>query len=234
MKVRTAFILTMAALLPLAATAAEPSKVLSVDQTAVERTIPEGPDTTLNQAPNQVNGLFSDIGCDICTQGVQIIGENFTISTGGLGYNFDQVIFWGGYYPNDVPVAAPFEVGIYPDAGGAPGAVATCSNSGVVPSADVLTGVVLFGVSEHMITLDVPPCNLADGTYWLVMYTDTGVGTDDLFWETGTLDATNGIVGSVWSPTNPPAPWNIDAATDLSVQITGTIVPVELQSFSIE
>ena len=67
----------------------------------------------------------------------------------------------------------------------------------------------------------------------MYLFTDTGAG-DDFFWEVGTLDATNGILGSVWATANPPAAWNIDGATDLAVQITGTIVPVELQSFSME
>ncbi len=233
MKRTSLLVLGIAVLLaPSPAGAASGQMVLTTSQTPVERVVPEGPDTTLNQAPNQTNGVFSDITCGICTTGVQVIGENFTVSTGGMGYDLDEFFIWGGYYPGDVPTAAPFDIYITADAAGAPGAT-VCSATGIMPTSDVLTGVTLFGVSEHLIQLNITPCNLADGTYWVYLFTDTGAG-DDFFWETGTLDATNGILGSVWATANPPAAWNIDGATDLAVQITGTIVPVELQSFSIE
>jgi hypothetical protein len=149
-----------------------------------------------------------------------------------MGYDLDELFIWGGYYPGNVPTAAPFDIFITADAAGAPGAT-VCSSTGITPTSDTLTGVTLFGVSEHMIQLNITPCNLADGTYWVYLYTDTGAG-DDFFWETGTLDGTNGVLGSVWATANPPASWNPDGATDLSLQITGTIVPVELQSFGIE
>jgi len=213
--------------------AAEQHRVLAVDQAPVDRGMSEGPDTMLLQAPNQVNGLFSDIGCAICGTGIQIVGDNFVVSSGGVGFDLDEIFIWGGYYPGDTPVAAPFDIYIYHDDAGGPGAVA-CSILGTTPASDVLTGMVLFGVSEHHIQFTFAPCNLADGTYWVSLYTDTSSSADDFFWETGNLDPANGILGSVWSPTDPPAPWNFDGATDLSIEITGTVVPVELQSFDIE
>jgi len=234
MRMKVLLMLGAATLLALSqAAAVEPNRVLPVNQTPVERTIVRGPDTMLLQSPNQSNGIFTDIGCDLCGTGVQIVADNFDVATGGLGFDLDEIWVWGGYYSSDTPVLAPFDIYIAANAAGSPGA-AICSQTGVWPTSDVTTGVVLFGVSEHLIQLNIPACNLADGTYWVYLFTNTGFGTDDFFWEVGNVDAANGIVGSAWATENPPATWNLDAATDMACQITGTIVPVELQSFDIE
>ncbi len=187
----------------------------------------------LLQPPDQVNGKFADLGCDICSLGLQVLADDFMVSTGGLGYDFDELSIWGGYFPSDLPVAAPFEIFIYQDNAGLPG-TEVCSYAAVNPTSDTLTGTVLFGVSEHLIVFSVAPCNLADGHYWLMVFTDTGTGTDDFFWETGALDPTNGVAGNLWDNTYPPVNWFAGDASELSFQITGTIVPVELQSFVVE
>lgn len=234
MRKTTFLVLGVAVLLALPQVgAAEQHRVLPVDQPAVDREISRGPDTMMLQDPNQANGVFSDIGCAICGTGIQIVADNFVVSSGGVGFDLDELFIWGGYYPGDVPVAAPFDIYVYTDAAGAPGAE-VCSALAVTPTSDVLTGMVLFGVSEHHIQFNFAPCNLADGTYWVSLFTDTGASADDFFWEAGNLDPANGVLGSAWSPTNPPAPWNLDGATDMAVHITGTLVPVELQSFDIE
>ena len=221
-------------LLPVTGTGAEVAKVLPVDQAPVLRDVVRGPDGTLNQIPNQSYGLFSDVGCDICGSGVQVLADDFVVSTAGMGYDLDQVILWGGYYPSNTPVAAPFDFYIYPDAGGIPGAAAVCSFIGITPTSDTLTGLVILGVDEHLMQFDFTPCNLADGTYWLKLFTDTGFGTDDFFWESGVLDPVNGILGFAFASEEPVVTWGSDVGYDLAVQITGTTVPVELQSFSIE
>jgi hypothetical protein len=212
--------------------AADSHKVLEQNQPPVVREIDTSVATWLAQAPNQTNGLFADLGCDICGTGVQIIGDNFVVSTGGVGVNMNQAMIWGGYYPGNVPTAANFEVSFQSNAGGVPGAV-VCQAS-VVPTSDVLTGITLFGVSEHLVTLDFPTCTLADGTYWIEIHTNTGLGTDDWFWEVGNLDGAHGIIGSVWATEYPAATWNSDGATDLAITLNGDLVPVELQSFNIE
>jgi len=143
-----------------------------VDQTPVAREMERGPDVMLLQPPNQVNGLFSDLSCDFCTSDLQVIADNFMVSTGGAGFELDQAIIWGGYYPLNVPVATPFEVFVHGDDAGAPGPI-LCSET-LFPTSDVLTGVVLFDVDEHMLTFDLSPCQLVDGTYWIQIYTDTG------------------------------------------------------------
>ena len=216
------------------AVADQPVPVLPVDQAPVVRSIPDGPDTALSQAPNQVHGLVSDLGCDICGPGLQILGDNLVVSTGGLGYEPDEITIWGGFYPTDTPVPVTFDVFFHADAGGVPDPTSTCFATGIAPTSDTPTGVTILGISEREIVLNISGCTLADGTYWLVLYTDTGLGTDDFLWEYGNVDPTNGIPGRVWSNTNPPTPWNQDPPSDLAVLITGTILPVELQSFSIE
>jgi len=223
------FVLLLGAAL---AGAADSDKVLEQNQPPVVREIDTSVATWLAQAPNQVNGLFSDLGCGMCGTGVQIIADNFVVSSGGVGVNMNQAMMWGGYYPGNVPIAANFEVSFHSNAGGVPGAV-VCQAS-VVPTSDVLTGVTLFGVSEHLLTLDFPSCTLADGTYWIEIHTNTGLGTDDWFWETGNLDGTHGVAGSAWATAYPATAWNSDPATDLAITLNGDLVPVELQSFDIE
>jgi hypothetical protein len=215
------------------AVADQPTMVLSESQNPVERSIPDGPDTALNQPPNQVNGSFSDVSCDICG-GTQILGEDFLVSTGGAGYQPDQITIWGGFFPNDTPVPVIFDIIFYPDTGGVPGGSAACFATGISPTSDTLTGVSLFGVSEHEFVLTISGCTLTDGAYWLVLYTDTGAGTDDFFWEVGDVDAVNGFPGSAVAFDYPAVTWSPDSTNNFSVLITGTILPVELQSFSIE
>ncbi len=209
--------------------AADSHKVLEQNQPPVVRQVDVA--TWLTQAPNGSNGIFSDASCDLCGQ-PQVLADNFVLSTGGVGVNMNQAVIWGGYYPNNVPVPANFEIIIHSDAGGLPGGV-ICQAS-VLPSADVLTGVTLFGVSEHQLTLDFPNCSLADGTYFIEIYTNTGAGTDDWFWETGNLDGTHGIVGQAFAFSAPGSGWNYDAAQDMSITLNGDLVPVELQSFDVE
>lgn len=214
-------LITVAALLPAVQVAAEVEGVSAVDQSPVAREMERGPDVMLLQPPNQLSGLFSDLTCDNCPSGLQVVADNFMVSTAGAGFELDQAIIWGGYFPSNVPVATPFEVVVHGDDAGAPGPI-LCSDT-LFPTSDVLTGVVLFGVDEHMLTFDLSPCQLVDGTYWIQIFTDTGPVTDDWFWEVGDLDGVNGIPGSAWSQTQPPAPWNLDAVTELSVELSGTI-----------
>lgn len=210
--------------------AADSHKVLEQNQPPVVRQVDVA--TWLTQAPNQVNGIFSDAGCDIC-YGQQVLADNVVLSTGGVGVNLNQAVIWGGYYPGNTPTAANFEIIIHSDAGGLPGGV-ICQFS-VLPTADVLTGVTLFGVSEHQLTLDFPNCTLgSEQTYFIEIYTNTGAGTDDWFWETGNLDATHGVAGQAYAFSAPGSGWSYDATQDMSITLNGDLVPVELQSFDIE
>lgn len=218
-------------------TAAEQShRVSEVDQPAVDRQIDRLGDSTLNQAPNQVTGIFSDEDCDICGQ-PQVLADNFTVITAGMGFDLEQIVIWGGYYSDNIPLAVDdFDVLVHSDAAGSPSTV-ICSETGMAASSRVDTGIDLFGVDEYMVTLDLATaCNLTDGTYWIEIYNNTAAGSssNDWFWERGNVDGVNGTVGSAFASQAPGTTWILDATQDFAVQLNGTVVPVELQSFSIE
>ena len=205
-------------------------KVLEQNQPPVARQVDDV--TVLTQPPNQSNAIYSDVSCDYCG-GPQVLADNVVIITGGVLSYVTRAIIWGGYYPNNIPVAANFEIIIHSDAGGLPGA--TICQYSVTPTSDVLTGVNLFGVDEHQITLDFDYCDfLVDGTYFIEIYTDTGFGTDDWVWETGNVDSTNGIAGLAYAFSAPGSEWTYDSTVDMAITLNGIPMPVELQSFDIE
>ncbi|RLE20556.1 MAG: hypothetical protein DRJ65_17970 [Acidobacteria bacterium] len=218
-------------------TAAEQAhRISEINQPAVDRQIDRLGDSTLNQAPNQVSGVFSDEDCDICGQ-PQVLAENFTVITAGMGFDLEQIVIWGGYFDDNIPLAVDdFDVLVHSDAAGIPGAV-VCTETSIVPTSRTDTGVDLFGVDEYIVTLDLAvACSLADGTYWIEIYNNTAAGssTNDWFWELGNVDGVNGTSGGAYAFEAPGATWNLDGAQDFAVQLNGTVVPVELQSFSIE
>ena len=213
------------------ASAADSHKVLEQNQPPVVRPIDFGPAVWLGQAPNASNGIFSDASCDLCG-GAQVLADNVIVSTGGVGVNVNQIVIWGGYYPNNVPAPAPFTIIFHYDSGGLPGGV--LGQTAVTPTSDVLTGITLFGVSEHQITLELPSCSLVDGSWWIEVFTDTGLGTDDWFWETGAVDVTHGIGGAAAALQAPGVTWLASPYFDFAITLDGDLVPVELQTFDIE
>jgi Secretion system C-terminal sorting domain len=189
----------------------------------------------LDQAPNGVNGLFADSDCQLCGTLQQSIAENVNVTTAGPNVVVTELVIWGGYYPENIPnTTDDFTIILHADNAGQPGAV-LFSASGLEATSRVSTGVVLFGVNEYMFTFDfsaTPIPVVAAGTYWLEIFNNS-VQSGNFFWETGNPDATHGIVGSVWTTTTPGVTWNIDTATDLSLQINGDDnVPVEFTSFT--
>ena len=189
----------------------------------------------LDQAPNQVNGLFADASCALCGTGQQSIAENVNITTAGPAVVVTELVMWGGYYPENIPNTTDnFTINIYADNAGTPGTLLFTA-SGLEATSRVSTGVVLFGVNEYMFTFDfsATPINVANtGIYWFEIFNNS-VESGNFFWETGNPDGTHGIVGSVWATATPGVSWNIDTATDLAVQINGDDnVPVELTSFT--
>jgi hypothetical protein len=87
-----------------------------------------------------------------------------------------------------------------------------------------------------MFTFDfsASPILLPQGTatFWLELYNNS-VESGNFYWETGNLDGTHGVLGSAWYTTTPGTAWNLDGATDLSIQINGDDnLPVELTSFT--
>ncbi|NNG27092.1 MAG: hypothetical protein HKM87_06170, partial [Ignavibacteriaceae bacterium] len=43
----------------------------------------DAPVVFLDQAPNQVNGIFSDSNCGLCGTGAQVVADNFVVATAG-------------------------------------------------------------------------------------------------------------------------------------------------------
>ena len=58
--------------------------------------------------------------------------------------------------------------------------------------------------------------------------------SNDWFWEVGNLDPVNGAPGIAFSTTTPGSGWSFFVDDSVATQLNGTIVPVELQSFSVE
>jgi len=195
---------------------------------------PMAPIVFLNQAPNGVNGLFADSDCQLCPTLQQSIAENVNITTAGPTVGITQLVIWGGYYPENIPNPTDnFTFIIHTDAGGQPGSV-VFTQSGIQPSSRVSTGVILFGCNEYMFTFNFasPIIVPSTGIYWLELFNNS-TASGNFFWETGNLDGTHGILGSAWFTTTPATSWNLDAATDLSLQINGDDnIPVELASFT--
>jgi len=195
---------------------------------------PMAPVVFLNQVQNGVNGLFADSDCQLCPSLQQSIADNVNISIAGPTVGITQLVIWGGYYPENIPNPTDnFTFIIHSDAGGQPGTV-LFSQSGIQPNSRVSTGVVLFGCNEYMFTFNFasPIIVPSTGVYWLELFNNS-TASGNFFWETGNLDGTHGVLGSAWYTTTPATSWNLDGATDLSLQINGDDnVPVEFTSFT--
>jgi hypothetical protein len=179
----------------------------------VQGPVVSGPTILVDQPPNQVNGYFSDSGCDLCA-GQQSIADNFFLAAPA---SITEIVMWSGYFPTNNPVPDVITLKFHTDGGGIPGA--EIYSESPVASSRMTTGVILFGVEEYVHTLTLAaPLNLAAGTYWVEIYNATGFGTDDWFWETGNVDPVAGIPGSAFAFTTPGSGWNAQA-DDLSFQL---------------
>ena len=147
-----------------------------------------GCDEALNQPPNQTNGLFADLGCDLCGTGVQSIAESVIFAS---DVDVCDIQIQSGYFPANVPVTDNLSLFVYEDAAGLPGTLFYMESN--IPSTRVMTGNVLFGVDEWTHTL-IPTSmpTVPAGKYWVEIFNDTGFGTDDFFWETGENDTAGG------------------------------------------
>jgi hypothetical protein len=191
------------------------------------------PDVLLDQPPNQINGLFADETCSLCATGQQTVADNFVYT--GIFYNgIEKIVIWGGYYPEDIPNNTDdFTIILHADAGGQPGAVID-NLYGLQPTSREQTGVVIFGTHEYMFTFDMlPGFFLPTGTavYWIELFNNS-TQSGNFYWETGNLDATNGVAGSTWYSTTPGTSWNYDPTTDMSIMVKSwQLIPVELVRF---
>ncbi len=177
----------------------------------------------LDQAPNQLNGIFSDCLCVACASGAQVLADNFVVTAASPTFGITEIVMWGGYYPENIPnTTDDFTITIFEDAAGAPGTVFYTA-SGLVPTTRATTGIILFGVDEYICTFDYSASPImipTNGTYH-IQISNNSVESGSFFWEVGDLDAVNGIIGQSWAPECFPVTWNYDSATDMAIQING-------------
>ena len=175
----------------------------------------------LNQEPMQANGLFSDIDCDFCGAGVQVMADNFILTN---DETITELVIYTGYFPDNTPSTDLWTVSVHADNAGAPGMVLQTETN--VPSTRVDTGVDLFGVDEyrHILTLNTPVPLIA-GTYWIEIHNDSVGSTESVFWETGNLD-TNSIVDSQFATEFPVVTWTpLGTSEEMAIQICGATEP---------
>jgi hypothetical protein len=125
----------------------------------------------------------------------------------------------GGFFPSNTPLTDDITIIFHQDAGGLPGAAFYTETN--VALTRVLTGDVLFGVDvwEYTFNMSPGPGTLAPGTYWLEIFNDTGLGTDDWFWETGSA-GTGTAGGSAFAFETPGITWNF-GADNFSLKLCG-------------
>ncbi len=188
---------------------------------------PAAPDDVLFfQPPNQLTGVFSDASCDICGSGTQTLAEDFILSTDGTIYS---ISIWGIYFDTDTLMPDDWTVIFHADTGAGPGVALNTQTN--VPTNLIVTGD-LFGYTEYQYTLTLAtPVPLNAGSYWVEIYTDTGYGTDDWAWETGTLDPAVSQPGIAVAFETPGTTWYYDPGYDLSIKVDYTPTAVELASF---
>ena len=100
-----------------------------------------------------------------------------------------------------------------------------------VSSSRTATGNVLFGADEYVYTLSLSdPLVLGPGRYFLELFNDTGLGTDDWGWVTGNLDEQFGCEGTWWARETPGVNWYWDDDDNMSLVLYATPIlppPVE-------
>jgi hypothetical protein len=194
---------------------------------------PLAPIVFLDQVPNGVNGFFADSSFNGTSQ--QSIADNFAVAVAGSTYGITEIMFWGGYFPENIPNPTDdFTILIHSDAGGVPGAV-IYARYDLQATSRATTGTVLFGVDEYLFTFDfsASPMIIANpGTYWIEIYNNS-TASSAFFWETGDLDVTHGVSGNNFAIETPGVTWLGNTGNEQAIQISGdTNVPVELESFT--
>ncbi len=185
----------------------------------VQRSAPAvtvGTTNLLDQAPNQSNGWYSD------SIGPYSVADNFVITSPAI---VDEIILWGGYHPDNVPLAVDsFTVIIHEDTAGLPG-TAVYSHAGIAAAERTDTGINLFGVDEYRFTLALPaPVTLSPGIYWVEIFNNTSLSSSNsnFFWETGNPDPTHGLNSGAHANETPGSNWNDIIDPNFAIQINST------------
>lgn len=169
-------------------------------------------------APGTTQGLYSDdacgaSGCVGTTE--QSVAENLTLSRSAT---IKGIEIWGGYFPNNDPLAQDaFTVILHVDDNGLPGA--SVHTEDIAPQR-VATGSSFGSVTEYLYVLEFQsPPELDAGSYWVEIFNNTAGNESNFTWERGTLDASAGISGSVFSATAPGVVWDHPSSMDLAIRI---------------
>ena len=159
--------------------------------------------------------------------------DDFVVPAGDVAWDIEEVATVG---TTVTPGGATVDVLFYPDAAGMPGVTAVCSYADIVP---------VDNLGSLTITLPTV-CHLTAGTYWVAIQVNQEYVTyGQHFWSNRSVQSNNESVwrnpgGGFGTPCND---WGRQATVcgvgggigpDFLFQILGTIVPVELQSLSVE
>ncbi len=217
-----------------------PNDVINGDLIITNEPAPPTSEKCYDQQPDQAVGFFSDVDCDACA-GSQVLAEQLILVTPEI---IDQLRFWGGYFPGDAgggdPLPDNFTVKfrLNDDSTGIdlPGSVVRKIQIGPATTRTA-TGMIISGVREFEYTIDLQPNqDLQAGFYWVEIYNDTSNNPafDDWIWESGTLDAVNGLPDFAFSfdpPNIPPKGWASNPG-DLSLNITCEPPPVNVNFYA--
>lgn len=178
----------------------------------------------LTQAPTQIAGAYSDENCISCGgTGTQVGAESLDLVTEGHIFEITQLQLWGFYYPSGIGSSDDWDVIVHflDPILGMPG-VAACTYTGLIPTSQVPSGLTIQSLPEVLVTIDLPsPCGLADGVYFVEIYTNCA--SDDWVWEFGTTDPINGNPGLAASDTAPGTNWGYISDNDFAINIIGIV-----------
>ncbi|MHC4429259.1 MAG: hypothetical protein ACYS0D_11770 [Planctomycetota bacterium] len=125
-----------------------------------------------DQPPDQGVAAYSDLDCDFCPDGVQVLAENFNL---GGPASIDVLRFWGVYYL-DVPLTEDVFTVVFWDSDPATGLPLTMVQKYPPTAATTrtATGNQVLGLDEYEYTIDLEPNQeLPPGGYWVEIYNDT-------------------------------------------------------------
>lgn len=181
----------------------------------------------LTQPPNrpQFSCLYSD------PEEKAVIAENFVV--GDAPIQIDEIVLRGYYTIGNRVAIDSFDVRFLSDSGGLPG-VPVAPQEVDVPHTRVDTGFNWIEFDEYEFTLSlVSPVSLSGGTYWVEIYDITSASPDSFCWATGVVDPVHGIAGLAAANSAPGENWR-SFSFDVSLELNGAVIPVELEWFGIE